>query len=185
MPKDQLEGIAYVLPQTLEWETISNLEELSHLEMSSCADISTLMLPIDVCSKLIRTSNMIKRASEEEVMITQELAMLNSQLVEEHCSVLQQIKVMKVSQIHQSTSYVQGCLNLLNRRLILCESRLLAFSKTVSPYHKPIIPNLVLLNNDHDKSTSTSIEADLSDCDDPWLDVSSSSSSDECTDQED
>ena len=95
MPRDSLEGSAYVLPINLEWDTVTNLEELASLEISSFAEISTIRIPVHVWSKLIRASKMIKRASEEEEMVKQELVTLNTRLIDEHSIVLQHIQVTK------------------------------------------------------------------------------------------
>ena len=108
MPRDSLEGSAYVLPINLEWDTVTNLEELASLEISSFAEISTIRIPVHVWSKLIRASNMIKRASEEEEMVKQEL---NTRLIDEHSIVLQHIQVTKSAT--QYSAYLQGCLTSL------------------------------------------------------------------------
>ena len=73
MPQDGLEGTAYVLPHTLQWETA--------LEISSFANTSTIKIPISVWSKLIRSSNMVKRATEEEEMVMKELVTMNERLI--------------------------------------------------------------------------------------------------------
>ena len=84
MPQDVIEGTAYVLPRTLQWETVINMEELSSLEISSFANTSTIKIPISVWSKLIRSSNMAKRATEEEEMVMKELVTMNERLIYEH-----------------------------------------------------------------------------------------------------
>lgn len=144
MPQDILEGTAYVLPRTLQWETVINMEELSTLEISSFANTSTIKIPISVWSKLIRSSNMVKRATEEEEMVMKELVTMNERLIYEHSLVLKYIKQTK-SCAH--SDYVQGCLNLLYRRLLLCETAVLYFSENVHSLHKAVTPNLILLKN--------------------------------------
>ena len=48
MPRDVFEGTMYVLSDTLQWETVINMEELSTLEISSFANRSTIKIPIDI-----------------------------------------------------------------------------------------------------------------------------------------
>ena len=110
MPQDVLEGTVYVLTRTLQWETVFNMEELSTLEISAFANTSTIEIPISVWSKLIRSSNMVKRATEEDEMVMKELVTMNERLIYEHSLVLKYIKQIK-SCAH--SDYVQGCLNLL------------------------------------------------------------------------
>ena len=47
----------------------------------------------------------------------------------------------------QTKLCVQSCLNLLYRRLLLCEVSLLSFSENVCSHHKAVIPNLIVLNS--------------------------------------
>ena len=144
MPRDTLEGTVYFLPATLQWETITDMEELSTLEISSFANAATVKIPIAVWSKVIRASSLVKRASEEEEMVVSELAMMNERLIDEHSLVLRNIQQKKTC---TPSNYVQGCLNLLHRRLLLCETALLCFSEKVHLHHKAFIPNLLLLDN--------------------------------------
>ena len=148
MPQDVLEGTAYVLPRTLQWETVINMEELSTLEISSFANTSTIKIPISVWSKLIRSSNMVKRATEEEEMVMKELVTMNERLIYEHSLVLKYIKQTK-SCAH--SDYVQGRLHLLYRRLLLCETAVLYFPENVHSLHKAVTPNLILLKNSFTK----------------------------------
>ena len=128
MPRDTLEGTVYFLPATLQWETITDMEELSTLEFSSFANAATVKILIAVWSKVIRASSLVKKASEEEEMVVSELAMMNERLIDEHSLVLRNIQQKKTC---TPSNYVQGCLNLLYRRLLLCETALLCFSEKV------------------------------------------------------
>ena len=144
MPQDVFEGVAYVLLHTLQWETVSDMEELSMLEITSFSNTSTTRIPIDVWSKEIRASNMVKRATEEEDIVIKELVNMNERLIKEHSLVLFNIEQTKLC---AHSNYIQGCLNLLYRRLLLCEISLLSFSENVCLHHKPVIPNLIFLNS--------------------------------------
>ena len=77
---------------------------------------------------MIRASSLVKKASEEEEMVVSELAMMNERLIDEHSLVLRNIQQKKTC---TPSNYVQGCLNLLYRRLLLCETALLCFSEKV------------------------------------------------------
>ena len=142
--QDTLEGTVYYLPATLQWETITDMEELSTLKISSFANAATEKIPITVWSKVIRASSLVKRASEEEEMVVSELAMMNERLIDEHSLVLRNIQQKKTC---TPSNYVQGCLNLLHERLLLCETALLCFSVKVHLHHKAFVPNLLLLDN--------------------------------------
>ena len=141
--RDVFEGVAYALPHTLQWETVSDMEELSMLEITSFSNTSTTRIPIDVWSKVIRASNMVKRATEEEDIVMKELVNMNERLIKEHSLVLFNIEQTKLC---AHSNYIQGCLNLLYRRLLLCEISLFSFSKNVCLHHKAVIPNLIFLN---------------------------------------
>lgn len=174
MPRDVFEGVVYVLPHTLQWETVCDMEELSMLEITSFANTSITKIPIDVWSKVIRASNMVKRATEEEDIIMKELINMNERLIKEHSLVLINIEETKLC---AHSNYVQGCLNLLYRRLFLCEISLLRFSENVCSHHKAVIPNLIFLNSCMYKDLS------VSNSDDQHLDLQlgpDSLSSDEC-----
>ena len=96
MPRDVFEGVVYVLPHTLQWETVCDMEELSMLEITSFANTSITKIPIDVWSKVIRASNMVKRATEEEDIVMKELVNMNKRLIKEHSLVLINIEETKL-----------------------------------------------------------------------------------------
>lgn len=120
---------------------LSDMEELSMLEITSFSNTSTTRIPIDIWSKVIRARNMVKRVTEEEDIVVKELVNMNERLIKEHSLVLCNIVQTKFC---AHSNYVQGCLNLLNRRLLLCEISLLSFSENVC---KAVIPNLIFLNS--------------------------------------
>ena len=66
------------------------------LEITSLANTSITKIPIDVWSKVIRTSNMVKRATEEEDIIMKELINMNERLIKEHSLVLINIEETKL-----------------------------------------------------------------------------------------
>ncbi len=144
MTPDTMEGTVYALPRQLQWEHVVNLAELSSLEVSSLGNTSsTLKVPIDVWIKLIRESNMIKRASEEEKMVRKEFITVETSLKEEHALILQHIASIQSASCLSLSRYEHGCVNLLNKRLLLCESSLLTFSKNVGAYHTVQLPSYV------------------------------------------
>lgn len=147
MLPDSLEGIAYELPHELKWESVTNLEELSSLEVSSLASKSTVTIPIELWMKVVRASNMMRRASEEEQMVKNEFVNLENNMKAEHSTLLQYIAAVPQSSSPNSL-YQNGCLNLLKRRLLLCEASLLSFAKCVTPYYTVNIPRLEILGSD-------------------------------------
>lgn len=184
MTPDTMEGTVYALPRQLQWEHVVNLAELSSLEVSSLGNTSsTLKVPIDVWIKLIRESNMIKRASEEEKMVRKEFITVETSLKEEHALILQHIASIQSASCLSLSRYEHGCVNLLNKRLLLCESSLLTFSKNVSAYHTVQLPKLRhLLSTDvcyeeelyDDELCQTSDRSDHSDSDDSDSTISNS-----------
>lgn len=147
MLPDSLEGIAYELPRDLKWESVANLEELSSLEVSSLASKSAVTVPIELWVKVVRASNMTRRASEQEQMVKKEFASLESSMKAEHSILLQYITTI-MQRSSPISSYQNGCLNLLKRRLLLCEASLLSFAKSVTSYHTVSMPQLEILGAD-------------------------------------
>lgn len=147
MLPDSLEGIAYELPRDLKWESVTNLEELSSLEVESLASKSTVTVPIELWVKVVRASNMMKRASEEEQMVNKEFASLENSMKAEHSILLQYVSTVTQSSSPNSL-YQKGCINLLKRRLLLCEASLLSFAKSVTSYYTVNIPQLEILGSD-------------------------------------
>ena len=93
---------------------------------------------------------------------------MNERLIYEHSLVLKYIKpsspnlsgyhvfppIWTISSIDTKqtkscahSDYVQGCLNLLYRRLLLCETAVLYFSENVHSLHIAVTTNLILLKN--------------------------------------
>ncbi len=73
MRSDALEGSAYSLPRCLQFDVVKNLEELSSLEASSLVSKPPSNIPISLWVKVVRETNLIERASEEEEMIMKQL----------------------------------------------------------------------------------------------------------------
>ena len=67
MAPDVLEGTAYHLPDKLNWELVANVESLTSLEVDSI--ISSTAVPTELSAKIVRASDM-KRRAEEEVEIS-------------------------------------------------------------------------------------------------------------------
>ena len=72
MSADMYEGCLYNLPEVLTWESVSNMEELTLVEINSMAGKS--VVPMETFLKAIRMFNMAKRAEEEESLLNEELS---------------------------------------------------------------------------------------------------------------
>ncbi|XP_064406478.1 uncharacterized protein LOC135351424 [Halichondria panicea] len=143
MRHDQFEGVAYHLPANLNWETVSNLEELSTLEVASAGNCT---IPIHLWIKVVRACNMKERATEEVKMIMEEINTVANNLKYEHSVISRHIQDIATSD--SLSLFQKGCLNLLHRRLLLCESYLITFSRTVNQYHTVELPDTSLLGPD-------------------------------------
>ena len=143
MRHDQFEGVAYHLPANLNWETVSNLEELSTLEVASAGNCT---IPIHLWIKVVRACNMKERATEEVKMIMEEIITVANNLKYEHSVISRHIQDIATSD--SLSLFQKGCLNLLHRRLLLCESYLITFSRTVNQYHTVELPDTSLLGPD-------------------------------------
>ena len=67
---DTYEGCLYNLPEVLTWESVSNMEELTLVEINSMAGKSVVLM--ETFLKAIRMFNMAKRAEEEESLLNEE-----------------------------------------------------------------------------------------------------------------
>ncbi|XP_064385781.1 uncharacterized protein LOC135334499 isoform X1 [Halichondria panicea] len=143
MRHDQFEGVAYHLPANLNWDTVSNLEELSTLEVASAGNCT---IPIHLWIKVVRACNMKERATEEVKMIMEEINTVANNLKYEHSVISRHIQDIATSD--SLSLFQKGCLNLLHRRLLLCESYLITFSRTVNQYHTVELPDTSLLGPD-------------------------------------
>ncbi len=81
MPLDALEGSAYSLPQKQSWDVVSDLDQLTTLEVASLAHSSSI--PIEVWIKVVRAHNMKQRAKEEQQIVKTEMANVEESLKEE------------------------------------------------------------------------------------------------------
>ncbi len=109
MHRDILEGTAYVLPSQLNWVAVSNLEELSSLEVTSLAGNSKIA--IHVWIKVVRANNIKKRSTEEEQMVRSEIKVVEDTLKAEHNLLILNIRDLQVKDV--PSQYHVGCLNLL------------------------------------------------------------------------
>lgn len=116
MCQDILEGSTYTLPRHLSWENVTNFEELTSLEVTSHATSTTI--PIDLWVKVVRASEMKRRAIEEQIVVRNEMQIFEDSVKEEH-SLIQRNIVQSNAHLSQ---FQQGCLNLLYHRLLFCES---------------------------------------------------------------
>ena len=139
MRHDQFEGVAYHLPANLNWETVSNLEELSTLEVASAGNCT---IPIHLWIKVVRACNMKERATKEVKMIMEEINTVANNLKYEHSVISRHIQDIATSD--SLSLFQKGCLNLLHRRLLLCESYLITFSRTVNQYHTVELPDQLI-----------------------------------------
>ncbi len=175
MHRDTLEGSAYSLPSQLNWVVVSNLEELSSLEVTSLAGNSKIA--IQVWIKVVRASNLKKRSIEEEQMVKSEMKVVEDTLKAEHS-----LLVQNIHDLQEPSQYQVGCLNLLNKQLLLSEVSLMNFSETVKKYHSVLLPQFHVIGpdglfdistinedtstNDFCSTTSEESDCDSSDCSD-------------------
>ena len=82
MSADMYEGCLYNLPEVLTWESVSNMEELTLVEINSMAGKS--VVPMETFLKAIRMFNMAKRAEEEESLLNEELSNVADFYTKEH-----------------------------------------------------------------------------------------------------
>lgn len=93
MHRDTLEGSAYSLPSQLNLVVVSNLEELSFLEVTSLAGNSKIA--IQVWIKVVRASNLKKRSIEEEQMVKSEMKVVEDTLKAEHSLLVKTFTICK------------------------------------------------------------------------------------------
>ena len=139
MCQDILEGSTYTLPRHLSWENVTNFEELTSLEVTSHATSTTI--PIDLWVKVVRASNMKRRAIEEQIVVRNEMQIFEDSVKEEHSLIQRKIQDIVQSNPHLS-QFQQGCLNLLYHRLLFCESSLLNFLNEFGLHHNICLPKL-------------------------------------------
>lgn len=172
---DVLEGTAYCLPNTLNWETLSNLEQVTSLEIASLA--GTCSIPIEAYVKILRAANMKNRCTEEQQMINNEIRNTEGFLKKDHANLQEQIQLIKQSGSELS-QFNSGCVNLLFQRLLLCEASLINFAQTIGLYHCVQLPDLILLGSDGKFSTSIEADSDDSQSIESIIDVDDNESSD-------
>lgn len=143
MPPDSMEGNMYHLPRELNWENISNFEQLTSLEVSTLV-CNTTFIPIDTQIKVMRALNMKQRAIEEQKMIKNEMATVVYSYKHEHSLLKKYIQDSVQSQA-TLTQFQRGCLSLLYNRLLFCESFLINLSNAFSVYHDVVLPEFILL----------------------------------------
>ncbi len=147
MRLDTLEGNAYSLPRRLQFDSVKNLEELSSLELLSLVSKPASDVPITLWVRVVRETNLINRATEEENIISKEFVSVEKSMKEEHSTLQKHLSSMS-SESH-STCFQKGCIHYLKRKLLRCEASLLSFSKTVSMYHTINLPHLQLVHSDY------------------------------------
>ncbi len=148
MRSDALEGSAYSLPRCLQFDVVKNLEELSSLEASSLVSKPPSNIPISLWVKVVRETNLIERASEEDEMIMKEFKAVERTMKDEHSMIQQHLSSMAQSSIC-SAFFRNGFIHFLKRKLLQCEASLLNFAKTVSKYHTVDLPpfHLIIAHN--------------------------------------
>ncbi len=148
MRPDALEGNVYSLPRCLSFDIVKNLEELSSLEMSSLLSEPASDVSISLWVKVVWEVNLIRRATEEEETVMNELKAIERCLKEEHSLIQHHLSSVSETEVY-SASFRTGCVHLLKRKLLQCEASLLNFSKTVSKYHTVALPLLELFSCDN------------------------------------
>jgi len=118
-PKDQFEDTLYKLPQTLQWQTVLDLEQIVNVELSTNIEV-----PADMASptKAVRVLQMKQRAQEEVYILKEDMRRCINFHTAEH-SLLR----VCLNRIHGDVqiTYSRCCLNLLYHRLLQCEIALL------------------------------------------------------------
>ena len=125
MPADTYEGCLYHLPQTFSGEEISNLEELTSVEINCMTGKS--VVPMETYVKAIQSFNFINRAEEEESILHEEVPNVFSFCVNEH-NIIEQF----ISTIESQSPYERGCLNLHHHHLLFNELTLTGLSQCTS-----------------------------------------------------
>lgn len=131
MTPDMLEGTAYHLPDKLNWEVVSNVERLTAVEVNSV--VSQTTVPTELSAKIVRICDMKRRAEEEVEMLQEEMSRIVDFYTSEH-SLLEQ----HIDSLMSTTSpsrFQQGCLNLLQHRLLSFEVSLTSFAHSVRHHH--------------------------------------------------
>ena len=130
MAPDILSSV-YHLPRVITWESVSNLEALTKLEMSSkVTGVSELDFLTERNFKAIRCFQMRNQAREEAKLVEEEMQRVAEFYAIEHCHLQQHIDSLLSSQKANShTPYENGCLHLLHHRLLACKEALKLFSQ--------------------------------------------------------
>ena len=127
-PADECEGKLYQLPQTLKWKDVIDSEGLLAVDLGALPGST-----IEDCllTRGIRAYHMKRRAEEETAIAVNDNMRCAAQIYSvEHSQIQSHIDRLKVVR----TQYINGCLNLLNHRLFLCDCTLKLYSQTFSPY---------------------------------------------------
>lgn len=143
MPTDTYEGSLYHLPRTLSWETVSNLEELTSVEVN--CTIGNNAVPVETLLPAVRLMNILSRSEEEERIIHKEMINVASFYLNENSIIRHSIGELK-----SQSAYNRGCANLLHHRLLLNEMTLVTLSKCASLYNKFKLPEMKFCNLDLD-----------------------------------
>ena len=149
--KDQFEGTLYILPQSLQWCDIVDLEEMANLELSSH---STVSVDTALLNRAVRILHMNHRAQEEIEMVKEDMKRTAEFYAAEHS--LLHSHLDRICSGVQNV-YNKGCLNLLSYRLIQCEFTLTHCAKAFVPHISFEFPSCSLIFSLFD---STTIHAD-------------------------